>query len=224
MSRITIDLEPLAGLYGGDSDLVKAIVKNALACEIAGADGVLFNTGNEFDQARRRAVSILVDSLDIGLAVRMAPEERPLHMLQELKPAMAIIPFDREKKDFLSSAITSLQVENILVALNIPAEMDYVKEAAKLKSDYVVVNCDAYCAARTLNNQLDELEKISKLAGLCTRLSLGVIAAGSFRPCQLSKLSRTAQIEEYITGLPFFSISLMHGYEKTIAALKSSLA
>jgi pyridoxine 5'-phosphate synthase PdxJ len=223
MARMTIDLEPLADLYGNNADLVKAMVKNAVACEIAGADGIVFNGGKDFDQTRRRAVTILVDSLEIGLAVRIAAEEKSLRILQDLKPAMAIISFDRDKKGFLASAITSLQVENVLVALDIPSEMEYVKEAAKLKSDYVVVNCAAYCAARTLNAQLDELDKIAKLAGLCSRLSLGVIAAGPFTPHHLSKMRNTNQIEEYITGLPFFSDALIHGYEKTITALKSSI-
>ena len=224
MARITIDLEPLAGLYGNNTDLVKAIVKNALACEIAGADGVVINGGKDFDQARRKVVNILVDSLEIALAVRIGAEEKPLSIMQDIKPAMAIISFDRDKKGLLASAVTSLQIENILVALDIPTEMEYVKEAAKLKADYIIVNCAAYCAARTLNAQLDELEKITKLAGLCSRLSLGVIAAGPFTPHHVSKMRNTNQIEEYITGLPFFSNSLIHGYEKTIDALKSSLA
>lgn len=224
MARITIDLEPLAGLYGNNADLVKAIVKNALACEIAGADGVVVNGGKDFDQTRRKVVTILVDSLEIALAVRITAEEKSLSIMQDVKPAMAIISFDREKKGFLAGAITALQVENILVALDIPSEMEYVKEAAKLKSDYVIVNCAAYCTAHTLNAQLDELDKISKLAGLCSRLSLGVIAAGPFTPHHLSKMRSTNQIEEYFTGLPFFSSALIHGYEKTISALKSSLA
>jgi pyridoxine 5'-phosphate synthase PdxJ len=224
MARITIDLEPLASLYGDDSDLIKAVVKNALACEIAGANGILLNTGEEFNPKQRKIIATLVDSLEIGLAVRTKAEDKHLSVLQDLKPAMVIISYERDKKDFLTTAITSLQIENILVALDIPLELEYVKEAAKLKSDYVVVNCQEYCAARTLNAQLDQLDKISKLFGLCSRLSIGGIASGPFIPHHLAKLSSAVQVEEFITGLPFFSNALIYGYEKTINNFKSSIS
>ncbi len=224
MARITIDLEPLANLYSDGSDMVKSVVKNALACEIAGADGVIFGLGKELDQRRRKTASLLIESLDIALALRCGCDARSLEAARDLKPGMALMKFSQDKKEALGTAITNLQVENILVGLEIPLDIDQVKEAARLKCDYIILNCEPYCSAKTVNAQLDELSKVSKLTNLAGRLSLGTVVAGDFTPINLSKLCGAAQIEEYVMGLPFFSNSLIHGYSKAIQLLKYAIS
>jgi pyridoxine 5'-phosphate synthase PdxJ len=224
MARITIDLEPLANLYSDGSDMVKSVVKNALGCEIAGADSVIFGLGKELDQRRRKTASLLIESLDIALALRCNADARSLEAVKDLKPGMALLKFSEERKEALSTAITNLQVENILVGLEIPLDIDQVKEAAKLKCDYVILSCEPYCSAKTINAQIDEMNKISKLVGLANRLSLGTVVAGDFTPIHLSKLCGAAQIEEYVMGLPFFSNSLIHGYSKALQILKYALS
>jgi pyridoxine 5'-phosphate synthase PdxJ len=224
MARVTIDLEPLANLYQDGSDMVKSVVKNALACEIAGADGVIFGLGKELDQRRRKAASLLNDSLDITLALRCGGDARSLEVIKDLKPGMALMKYSQDKKELLAAAITNFQVDNILVGLEMPLDIDQVKEAARLKCDYVILDCEPFCSAKTVNAQLDELSKISKLAGLAGRLSMGIIVKGDFTPIQLSKLNGAGPIEEYVMGLPFFSNSLIHGYTKALQILKYALS
>jgi pyridoxine 5'-phosphate synthase PdxJ len=224
MARITIDLEPLANLYSDGSDMIKAVVKNGQACEIAGADSVIFGMGKEYDQRRKRAAMLLIDSLDIALAIRCGSDTRSFEATQDLKPAMAMLKFTSERRETPSTAITNLQVVNILVGMEVGLDIDQIKEAARLKCDYAILNCESFCAARTVNAQLDELGKISKLAGLANRLSMGVIASGDFTPLHLSKLSGAAQIEEYIMGLPFISNALIHGYSKALDILRHALS
>jgi pyridoxine 5'-phosphate synthase PdxJ len=173
MPRITIDLEPLSNLYRENPDMSRAIVRNALSCEIAGADSIIVNMGGEYDQRRRKLISMLVESLNINLAVRTGLDDRSLDALVEIKPAMVVFPFLNERRDSLAHVVTNLQVENILVGLEIPLEIEHIKEAARLKSDYVALNCEPYISARSLNARLDEMNKIVKLVGLSGRLSLG---------------------------------------------------
>jgi pyridoxine 5'-phosphate synthase PdxJ len=224
MTRITVNLEALANLYQNEPDMVRAITKNALACEIAGADSILMGMGKEYDQKRKKLVSTLVDNLDISLSVRSELVDRSLEALIDLKPSMVILPFQSDRKDSLASAITSLQVENILVGLQIPLELEQIKDAAKLKCDYVILDCDSFCNAKTLTSRLDELNKIVKLVGLSGRLSMGAVASGDFTANQLSKIGSAVQIEEYILGLPFFSNSLIYGYARAIEMAKYSLS
>jgi pyridoxine 5'-phosphate synthase PdxJ len=224
MTRITIDLEPLAGLYQDGAEMVKSLVKNALACEIGGADSVVIGIGKETDQKRKRVVSLLIESLDISLSVKAGLDERTLEILQELKPGMVILPYQPDKREVLASTITNFQIENILVGLEIPLELEQVKEAAKLKCDYAILNSASYCSAKTVNARIDELNKIVKIAGLCNRLSVGVIAAGNFGINQLSRLNSAVQIEEYILGLPFYSSSLIYGYAKAIEGIRFAVS
>jgi pyridoxine 5'-phosphate synthase PdxJ len=224
MSRITIDLEPLSTLYRESSDLTRAIVRNALSCEIAGADSVLIGMGNDNDQRRRKLISLLVDSLNINLAVKSGLDDRSLEALAEMKPAMVIFPYQAERKDLLTNAVTNLQVEGILVGLEIPLNIEHIKDAARLKSDYVILNCEPYCSARNMNARLDEMNNVVKLASLSARLSMGVIAAGDFSPGLLSKLNGAVHIEEYVVGLHFFTSSLIHGYGKALDIIRFSLS
>jgi pyridoxine 5'-phosphate synthase PdxJ len=224
MTRLTVDLEPLANLYQDGSEMVKSVVKNGLACEIGGADSVMIGMGKDSDQRRRKAISLLIDSLDISLSVRTPLDDRSLEALQDLKPGMVVLPHQQDRKDILSSAITSLQVDNILTAIEIPLEVEQVKEAAKLKCDYVILNCASYCSAKTINAQLDELNKIVKIVGLCNRLSIGAITQGNFTPNHISKIAAGVQIEEYLLGLPFISNSLIHGYAKAIQDIRFALS
>jgi pyridoxine 5'-phosphate synthase PdxJ len=223
MTRITIDLEPLASLYRDGTDMIKAVVKNGLACEIAGADSVIIGLGKEYDQRRRKAAALLNDSLDISLAIRCGTDDRSLESLQDLKPAMAFFKFSPDMKGALGTAITNLQVDNILVGMEVDLDIDQLKEVARLKCDYAILNCESLCSAKTINAQLYELGRISKMAGLANRLSMGVAVIGDFTPGHLSKLSGAAQIEEYIMGLPFISNALIHGYGKTIEILRQAL-
>lgn len=224
MTRITINLEPLAGLYQSEPDMIRAIIKNALACEIAGADSILIGMGKEYDQKRKKLISVLADNLDINLSVKSNLDDRSLETLTDLKPGMVILPFHTEKKELLGSAVTNLQVENILVGLEIPLELDLVKDAARLKCDYVILDCNSFCQAKSLTARLDELNKIVKLVGLCSRLSMGAAVSGDFSTNQLAMLGNAAKIEEFVLGLPFFSSSLIYGYARAIEMAKYSLA
>jgi pyridoxine 5'-phosphate synthase PdxJ len=224
MTRLTINLEPLAGLYQSEPDMIRAIIKNALACEIAGADSILIGMGKEYDQKRKKLISVLADNLDINLSVKTNLDDRTLETLTDLKPGMVILPYHADKKEMLSSTVTNLQIENILVGLEIPLELELVKDAARLKCDYVILDCNSFCQAKSLTVGFEELNKIVKLVGLCSRLSMGAIASGDFSANQLARLGAAVKIEEYILGLPFFSSSLIYGYARAIEMAKYSLA
>jgi hypothetical protein len=224
MARITIDLEPLVNLYRENPEMSRAIVKNALSCEIAGADSVLISMGHEYDQRKRKLIALLVDSLNINLAVKTGLDDRSIDALADIKPAMAVFPYQADKRDTLTNVVTNLQVENVLVGLEIPLDVEPMKDAAKIKCDYVLLNCESYVSARNLNARLDELNKISKLVGLGGRLSLGSIACGDFSSNLLSKMNSAVQIEEYIVGLNFFNNSLIHGYSKAMDILRFALS
>jgi len=173
MTKIIIDLEPLANFYQGGPELGKAVDKSTIACEIAGADGVLLGTGKEFDQKRRRLFTTLVESLDIPFYIRLNSELKHAETLADIRPAMVIFPFSAEHKGSPDGAITNMQVENIQAGMEIPAELGHVKEAARLKCDCIVLNCRVLAETKTVNARLEELDKISKAAALAGRLSMG---------------------------------------------------
>ncbi len=219
MARISVDLEPLCRLFPGGSDLQKALVKNSLAIESAGADGVVVSTGEGYDADRKKALSILAESLEINLSVKTTLDEQWIEALRELKPAMVIFSFDGDDDRLTGDLVTRFQIENILVGCEIRPQIELVKTVGRLKGDFLILDCQSYCQAETLNARVEELNKIAKMAALGSRLSMGVVASGDFDNQRLLKLASTKTIEEFFIGLPIFGNSLIGGYNQAIRSI-----
>jgi pyridoxine 5'-phosphate synthase PdxJ len=224
MARMSIDLEPLCRLYPGGPDLQKALIKHSLAIESAGADGVVISTGEGYDTGRKKALSVLAESLEMNLSVKTTLNEQWTEALRELKPAMVIFPFDGDDTRLSGDMVTRFQIENILVGFEIQPQIDLAKAVARLKGDFIIFDCQSYCRAATLNTQVEELNKIARTAALGSRLSVGVIASGDFDNQRLLKLVATKTIEEFFIGLPVFSSSLIAGYNAAIKSVVSAIS
>ena len=220
MARLSIDLEPLCRLFRSGPDLQKALIKHGIAIESAGADGVVIGTGEGYDAGRKRALSILAENLDINLSVKTTLNEQWVEALGEVKPAMVVFPFHRDD-EFSGDLVTRFQIEHILVGFEMPLRIELVKSAARLKADFLIFDCGSYCGAETLNAQVEELNKIARMAALGARLSLGVVASGDFDNQRLLKLASTKSIEEFFIGLPVFGNSLINGYGQAIKSIIS---
>ena len=116
-----------------------------------------------------------------------------------------------------------MQIKDVLIGLEVPLETDFIKKAAKLKADYSVFACDLYCEAKSLNQEIEELNKIVKMASLASKLSLGVIAGGQFDNRRLKRLSDTGAIEEFVFGRMILGQSLLNGYRSAFQDIRSSM-
>jgi len=219
MARLTIDLEPLMGL-SDSTNFVKVLVKNGIACDIAGADGIAISTGDEYDIARRKAMLTLSECLDISMAVKAIVNDQWIDALQEIKPAIVIFDYAKQPLEQLAQAITNLQVANILVGVTITLDLDQIKSAAKMKSDFLVLNCAPFCDSKSFGAQIDALNKVETATALAQRLSIGVIASGRFDLNNLGRIRGNKVIEEYIVGHPFHSYALLSGFNKAVESYK----
>lgn len=219
MSRIIVDLEPLYRLYDG-GDVQRALLKQAIALEIAGADGVFVYTG-PFSQARAKTLANLKANLGITLTVRVESDQEWIETLLDIKPSMVVFGLDGSDQDNLKENIIRVQVANILAAVEIPLDINSVKQAARLKADYLMLDCQRYCAVESLNEEIEELNLISKLASLGVKLAMGTAAKGDFSRPKLRKLAQMRTIEEYFVGLPLLSESLVRGYTDTLQDIKA---
>ena len=224
MIRLSVDLEALYRLYAaGGIEAYKPLLKQALALESAGADGIVFKVGGPYDPGRRRVISVLSESLDISLSVRTSLDEQWIQAILETKPSLAIFTLDGTSEDSYREVVTRLQVQNILVAFEVRPQAEAIKTAAKLKGDFLVFGCDSYLEAKGLGDQIEQLNSISRAAALGSRLSMGSIASGDFDRQKLARLVQTKSVEEVFIGLPVFTDSLIRGYQEAIKSIKSLL-
>lgn len=216
------DLSQIERFYQG-TDPRKEILRQCLALEMAGVDSVLLAAAGDYDPPRGRLLELVKGTLNIGLTVQAPCDNKWIESLQEIKPSMVIFDYDENREGELSGYVTRLQVQDILIGFRIPDDVEFIKKAARLKADYIVMSCDSFCAAVSLNNELDELNKIVKLASLGKKLSMGVIATGNFNKRKLKLLNDTGSIEEFMLGSELFSESLLSGHATAIRKIRSSL-
>lgn len=222
MARLLADLEQVERFYG-DRDPRKEILRHCLALEMAGFDGVLIDVEGDFDPSRVRILETIRQSVNIGLTVSAPPEKSWIESLQEIKPSMVLFDFQQDQSERLSEFITRLQVEDILLGFRVSDDIELIKKAARLKADYLVLDCDSYCRAKTTNMEIEELNKIVKLCSLAGKLSMGVIVKGDFDKRKMRRLNDTGVIEEFILGSNFISDSLLYGYESAAWKIRSAL-
>ena len=74
-----------------------------------------------------------------------------------------------------------------------------------------------------LQKEIEELNKIVKMASLASKLSLGVIAGGQFDNRRLKRLSDTGAIEEFVFGRMILGQSLLNGYRSAFQDIRSSI-
>jgi pyridoxine 5'-phosphate synthase PdxJ len=222
MARLLVDLEQIERFYG-DEDSRKEILRHCLALETAGFDGVVMNVTGGFDPARARILEILRQTVNIGLTVSIPVDERWIESLQEIKPSLVLFDYKEEQSERLSSFITRLQIEDILIGFQVSDDLEIIKKVARLKADYLVFRCDSYCRAESLNREVEELNKIVKLASLASKLSMGVIARGEFDRRKMKRLNDTGVMEEFILGLNLISEALLFGYETAAEKIRSAL-
>jgi pyridoxine 5'-phosphate synthase PdxJ len=223
MARILADLSQVERFYGG-TDPRKEILRQCLSLEMAGVDSVLLSTSEDYNLSRVRLLELVKNTMNIGLTVQTSLDDKWIESLQEIKPSMVIFNYDDSRIEALTNYITRLQVEDIFIGFRIPDDMEYIKKAAKLKADYFILTCESFCKAVSLNNELDELNKIVKLASLGKKLSMGVISSGNFNKRKLKLLNDTGAIEEFMLGSELISESLLSGYAAAIQKIRSSLA
>jgi pyridoxine 5'-phosphate synthase PdxJ len=222
MARLTADLKPVERFYSIGNPQ-KEILRHCLSLEMAGADSVLINTGDSYEPSQSRLLGIINDTLNIGLTVETEPDQQWIESLQEIRPSMVIFEYDENRHDELSGFVTRLQVEDSLIAFRIPADVDSIKSAARMKSDYFILDCDKFCKAVSINSEVEELNSIVKLSSLGKKLSMGTIASGNFTMRKLKRLNDTGAVEEFILGLNFFSESLLYGYSTAIRNIRTSI-
>jgi hypothetical protein len=222
--KISVDLEPLCSLYGEGQEGQRAIIRHSLALESAGADGVIVGTGQEFEAWRKKAITVLADSLSIGLIVRSSFDSRWFDVLHEVKPSMVFSRFDGADDENLKNVVTGFQVVNILVGLEVEPEIELVKAAGKMKCDFLILDCTKFIGAKTVNARIEEINRISRAAALGQRLSMGVVAAGALEREHLSGLADTKTIEEFFIGIPAYSSALVNGYKDSILSMRSAIS
>jgi pyridoxine 5-phosphate synthase len=118
--------------------------------------------------------------------------------------------------DNLSQIISKLQINDMFVSLFINPEIESIKQAAKLRADFVELNTDSYAQAKKFSQKVGELERIEKMVGLAYKLGLRVNAGHGLGYGNISDLVIIEHIEEFSIGHSIVARSVLVGFERAV--------
>ncbi len=219
MAKISLILNEILESAGETTFAESRLVKTALLCELAGADGVVVKI-REDGLGAGKAARMLKDVLDVPLAVIVASDDKAPAKAIEIKPDMVVLQSLTPES---SAVVTKCQVEDIVVGIIIRPEIDQVKEAARTKADYVVFDTTAYCNAKSLTERLAYIDNVAKSSALAQRLSMGTIVSGKLTPSQLGKFAEIENIGEFFLGSQVAFAAIGQGLQKALQRFKEVL-
>ncbi|MBD3169214.1 MAG: hypothetical protein GF307_07000 [candidate division Zixibacteria bacterium] len=229
MARLSVNIDDIAYLRGGDENGTPNLYHAAMQVEMAGADGIAICPARGDGSISRKEFQVLKNVIGthfnmiipptefmIDTAVSISPGSVTLigegDMDSRIMPALDLaLDYDR-----ISELTTELQTKDIMVSLYIPPEVEGVKLAAKTKADYVEFSTWGYVNASGGAERAAEAEKIISMAQLANKLLLGVSCGGGLDKRNIKALADSGQIEEFVIGRGITGRALFTGLENAI--------
>jgi pyridoxine 5-phosphate synthase len=229
MARLSVNIDTIAALRRVGNGRIPDPKQAAVAAELAGVNGIAIRIGPDQLYDFDRDVVVLKNLVQTHLNIRIAPSDPMFDRVLELKPQMiTLIPpqvkdvsamggLDIEADyDFLVEFIPSIQERDILVTLLLEPEVDMVKRAAKLKADYVELFTLRYAKTENAVKAAEELEKLSSMAALASKLLMGVSGGYGLGYRNINQVFEIREFEEFVVGHSIFSRSIYVGIEQAV--------
>ena len=229
MPKLSINIDHVATLREARKSSEPDPIAAAIAAEFAGADGITIHLRGDRRHIKDRDLKILREVVKTSLNLEMAATQEMLEKALEIKPDMVTLVPEREGEittegglnvvdnyEKLSQIIPKLQVNEILLSLFVNPEIESIKAAAKLKTDFVEINTEKYSEAKNLGEKIEELEKIERMVDLAYRLSLGINAGHGLNYKNIVEIARIKHIDEFSIGHSIVARAVIVGFERAV--------
>jgi pyridoxine 5-phosphate synthase len=229
MPKLSINIDHVATLREARKSSEPDPIAAAIASELAGADGITIHLRGDRRHIKDRDLKILREVVKTSLNLEMAATQEMLEKAMEIKPDMATLVPEREGEittegglnvvdnyEKLSQIIPKLQINGMLVSLFVNPEIESIKSAAKLKTDFVEINTAKYSEAKNLGEKIEELEKIEKMVELAYRLSLGINAGHGLNYKNVVDIAKIKHIDEFSIGHSIVARAVIVGFERAV--------
>lgn len=233
MARLGVNIDHVATLRqargGAEPDPLAA----AIMIEAAGADGIVVHLREDRRHIQDRDVKLLRQIIQTKLDLEIAASEEMVKVAVELKPdIVTLVPERREERttegglnvaahrETLASLTELLHDAGIIVSLFVEPEMDQIKAAHKVTTDYVEIHTGRYALARHTKEQEQEFEKINQAVKMASKLGLGVNAGHGLTYRNIKRLTKIPEIVEFNIGHSIISRAVFIGLERAVREMK----
>ncbi|MGB8658744.1 MAG: pyridoxine 5'-phosphate synthase [Candidatus Zixiibacteriota bacterium] len=229
MAKLSINVDHVATIREARKALEPDPVAAAIASEVAGADGITIHLRGDRRHIQDRDLKILREVVRTSLNLEMAATDQMVEKAFQIKPDMATLVPEREGEitteggldvqsnfEKLNQTIGKLQLSGMVVSLFVNPDEESIKAAAKLRTDYVEINTDSYASAKSVSDQITQLERLEKMAALAHRLNLGINMGHGLNYRNITNLAQIQPIHEFSIGHAIVARAVLVGFEKAV--------
>lgn len=229
MARLSVNIDHIATLrqarLGKEPDPVAA----ASIVELAGADGITVHLREDRRHIQDRDVKLLRDTVKTKLNLEMAATDEMINIALEIKPDMVtLVPEKRAEltteggldavllKESLSRQIPILKGKGITVSIFINPDIDQIKAARRLETDFVEIHTGRYADALKQPEQDAEFGKILDAVKAASKLQLGINAGHGLNYLNIKRVTRISEIEEFSIGHSIIARAALVGLDRAV--------
>lgn len=204
-------------------------VTAAALAEMAGADSITVHLREDRRHIQDRDVELLRRTVKTKLNLEMAASDEMVGIALKLRPdCVTLVP---EKRTELTTeggldvihhrALVQRQVEllrqaGIVVSLFIAPDLEQIKAAHRVGSDYIEIHTGVYCDAGTGEQRRSELGRIETAVRAGRKLGLGVNAGHGLNYQNIRPVVALGGIDEFNIGHSIVSRAVLVGMEKAV--------
>lgn len=233
MARLAVNIDHVATLREARKGIEPDPVFAAVLAELGSADGIIVHLREDRRHIQDRDLRLLKEIVKTKLNLEMAATQEMVKIALDIKPDMVtIVPEKRQElttegglevalnKDHLKAIILLLHDGGIKVSLFIDPDMDQIKAAHKINTDYIEIHTGRYANAKLQSDQDMEFEKIVNTCKITQKLGIGIAAGHGLNYQNVKRLASLKEIEEFNIGHSIVSRAVLVGMEQAVREMK----
>ena len=204
-------------------------VTAAALAELAGAQGIVVHLREDRRHTQERDLNLLRQTVKTKLNLEMTASQEMLKIALSVKPDMVtLVPERREEvttegglevqlnRENLKKYVRLFKDADITVSLFISPDLDQIKAAQWVETDYIEVHTGPFCEARTISQRQEEFDRIHNAVKLAHKIGLGVKAGHGLDYRNIGWLADVAEIEEFTIGHAIVARAVLIGFERAV--------
>ncbi|MBI5181986.1 MAG: pyridoxine 5'-phosphate synthase [Nitrospirae bacterium] len=233
MARLAVNIDHVATLREARKGIEPDPIFAAVLAELGGADGIIVHLREDKRHIQERDLKLLREIVKTKLNLEMAATQEMVKIALDIRPDIAtIVPERRQElttegglevalnKDHLKAIILLLHDGGIKVSLFIDPDMDQIKAAHKISTDYIEIHTGRYANAKLQGDQDAEFEKIVNVCKITQKLGIGIAAGHGLNYQNVKRLAGLKEIEEFNIGHSIVSKAVLVGMERAVSEMK----
>ncbi|PKL88474.1 MAG: pyridoxine 5'-phosphate synthase [Ignavibacteriae bacterium HGW-Ignavibacteriae-2] len=227
--KFSLNVDHVATLRNARGETQPDPVTFALMAEQFGVDGIVVHLREDRRHINDRDVRLLRELITTKLDLEMAAEDEIIKIACELQPELAtLVPEKRQELttegglnvldnlERLKDTIQELHSYNIPVSLFIEPDINQIDASADINADIIEIHTGNYANAPTVEEMIEEMERIRTAAKHAKRIGLGVNAGHGLNYNNMKEFTLIDEIDEVSIGQAVIARSIFVGIEKAI--------